>query len=544
MQMPCQIRRLDSGSIVQQQVEHAMAKSKVTGLADWAQDACARVKKSPQVAPTVLVVVLAWELGVLFFEASKKLFWYDELLTVHVSSLQPFSLFLKALRAGVDGMPLGYYLVVRAVRMLPGDPHVILRLPSILGYLMTLLGVYWFARKRLPAIAGLAAVLLITLSPFRDYAIEARSYSLLVGLLAISAVLWQRIGEKRFMAPLFVLFLTLAVSSHQLAVVVISAFGVAELTWIFLSRRIRWWVWIACLFATSPFFLSLPILLHYREVFGKNFWARPSWFEAIRTYGFYLGINPKLALVLIAFFGIVASQSLLRMIRKPGGEGSPVGRDFEPHEIILFSGFLYFPAILVVLTVFLHSGYHARYGWPGILGLVLGTVYLVRSIWFKSHSTYLLMALLIGFACQGGIDVMNLHKASSGRADERWTSLAELSRSEPDIPVVIGSPIAYLEATEYSPPELRSRLVEVVDADNATRLIGADTADKTDLLLAQFIPLHVEDLAAFQVAHQKFILRSGGADDWFTLYLVEKGYHLSLLSKDSGPGSSIYIAER
>ena len=495
--------------------------------------------KSPQFASTLLVAVLVWEFGVLFFEASKKLFWYDELLTFHVSTLQPFSLFWRALKAGVDGMPLGYYLLVRVARILPGDPHVTLRLPSVLGYLMVLFGVYWFARKRLPAFAGLAAVFLITLSPFREYALEARSYSLLVGFLAISAVLWQRIGEKRFMTPLFALFLTLAVSFHHLAVVVISAFGVAELTWTLLSRRIRWGVWAACLLATSSFFMSLPILVHYRNIFSKNFWSRPNWGTVIGTYGSYLGLDSTLALVLIAFFGIVVGESLLRMCRTPGREGSLDERDFGLPEIILVGGFLCFPAILVVLTKCLHSGYTPRYGWPAILGLVLGSVYLVRSIWLKPSSTYLLVALLLAFAYQGG---RSLNKAGSSRVDERWTSLAELSHSEPNIPVVIGSPIAYLEAAEYSPPELRGRLVEVVDADNATRLVGADTPDKTNRLLAQFIPLHVEDLAAFQVTHQKFILRSDGRYDWFTQYLVERRYHLSLLSKDAG--SSLYIAER
>ena len=52
----------------------------------------------------------------------------------------------------------------------------------------------------------------MTLSPFRLYAVEARPYALVVGFLAISAVLWQRIGEKRFMTPMFAVFLTLAVS--------------------------------------------------------------------------------------------------------------------------------------------------------------------------------------------------------------------------------------------------------------------------------------------------------------------------------------------
>jgi hypothetical protein len=525
--------------------EDMKAKLKLSALTGRAGYTCTRVMTSPQFAPAVLVTILVWEFGILLFAARRMVFWNDELLTFHISGLQPFSFFWKALKAGVDGMPLGYYLLVRAARMLPGDPHVTLRLPSILGYLMTLLGVYWFARKRLTAIAGLVAVVLITLSPFRGYALEARSYSLLVGFLAISAILWQRIDKKRFMTPLFAVFLTLAVSCHHLAVVAISSFGIAELTWTLLSRRIRWGVWAACLLATSPFFMSLPLLLHYRDIFGKNFWSQPHWDTVISTYGSYLGFDTTPALVLIAFylafFGIVVGASLLRMCWTPR-EGSLDERDFGTPEIILVGGFLYFPALLVVLTKLLHSGYAPRYGWPAILGLVLGWVYLLRPIWLKSSSAYLLVALLIGFAFQDGNDVLGLYKAGSIRVVKRWTSLAELSRREPGIPVVIGSPEDYLEAAEYSPPELRDRLVEVVDADIATRLVGTDTPDKTNRLLAQFIPLHVEDLAAFQVTHQKFLLLSGGRHDWFTQYLVERRYRLRLLSKEAG--SSLYIAER
>jgi len=222
-------------------------------------------------------------------------------------------------------------------------------------------------------------------------------------------------------------------------------------------------------------------------------------------------------------------------------KGSPDESSFFPPEIILFSGFLCFPALLIVLTKLLHSGYTPRYGWPAILGLVWGSVYLVRSIWSKFSSIYLLAALLITFAYQGVSDVRRLSQPSSSTLDERWISLAELSRSEPGIPVVIGSPILYLEAAEYAPPELRDRLVDVVDPDMATRLVATDTPDKSNLILSQFIPLHVEDLASFQAAHQKFILRSGGNYDWFTKYLVENRYRLKPLSKDAG--SSLYIAE-
>jgi 4-amino-4-deoxy-L-arabinose transferase-like glycosyltransferase len=276
--------------------------------------------------PGLLAAIVIWEFGVLLFEASKKLFWYDEIVTFHISGLQPFSLLLSALKAGADAQPLGYYLIARAANMLPGDPLVTLRLPSILGYLMTLLGVYWFVRKRLPAIAGLAAVILIALSPLRAFALDARPYALLVGFFAISAVLWQRIGEKRFMTPLFALFLTLAVSCHAYAVVATSFFAIAELTWTFRSRRIRWGVWAACLLTTTPFVIDIPFLLHFRDVYGKNYWAHPGWRRAFTTYGYYIGaeINRNFPFihspqsVLLLFFGLGAGYWLLRSYSSQG----------------------------------------------------------------------------------------------------------------------------------------------------------------------------------------------------------------------------------
>jgi hypothetical protein len=385
------------------------------------------------------------------------------------------------------------------------------------------------------------AVVLITLSPFRDYAIEARSYSLLVGFLSISAVFWQRIGERWFMTPLFALFLILAVSCHHLAVVAISSFGFAELTWIIWSRRIRWGVWATFLLATIPFFLGLPLLFHFQEVYGAHFWARPSWGTAITTYRNYLMAGGLwLTLVLIVFFGIVAGKSLMRMLLRPNAR--LFDRDFDPPEIILVGGFLFFPALLVVLTKLLGAGYTPRYGSPAIIGLVLGAVYLFFNIRLKPYLTQLLGALLIVFAVQGSYDFTRLAKAGSTSSDERWTKLAELSCDEIVIPVVIGSGLRYLEAANYAPKELRDRLVQVVDADNAIRLVGTDNVDTANHLLAQFIPLRVEYLVPFQAAHQRFILYSGGGSEWFTQYLVEKRYHLRLLLKDAG--YSIYMAER
>lgn len=520
----------------------AADRSSLSGqLASTARQAgCAlsQLMASPRLIPAFLILVLVSESVVLFLRASRAPFWYDELLTLHVSSLRPLPLIWKALQACADGMPAGYYLLVLLARQSPADTHVAMRLPSLVGYLLSLLGIYLFVGKRFPASARLVAVLLITLSPFREYALEARSYAALVGLLAMAACCWQRVDEKRFMTSWFTFFLTLAVSMHHLAVVSLACFGIAELTWSFLSCRLRWRIWIACLIATTPFLLSLSILLHYQEVLGKQFWSPSKWSSALSTYSFYLGLDVTHALVMVVIIGLAIGSLLLQILRTH--EALSAEPDFSPPEVVLIGGFLFYPILLVALTTLLCSGYTPRYGWPAVLGLVLGSVYLLRLSWLTSSSAKLLWALLIVFTIQSRRDLKMLATPAQGM-EQRWARLAELSRGEPGLPVVIGSGMSYLEAATYAPGELRDRLVEVIDAHMAARLVHMDTIDQTVRSLAQFTPLRIEQLALFQAAHPRFLLYSGGVEDWLTLYLIENRYHLRMLSKDAEFG--IYLAE-
>lgn len=508
------------------------------------------VTASPLFGPLLLVSIVGWESGVLLLKASTRPFWYDELLTFYLSGLHPFSVFWRALLAGVDAMPPGYYLIVRLVRMVPGNPLVTLRLPSIFGYVLTLLGVYWFARKRLSVLAGLTAVLLISLSPFRGYAVEARSYALLVGFLATAAVLWQRMDDRRFMTPLFAVCLALAVACHTLAMVTILIFGMAELMWTYSSHRIRWGVWTACLFATVPFFLSLPLLLNFRRIVGNSFWSRTQWSWLTATYYLYLRVG-EYVLVVAVLLGIVIGMSLLMALGKPGDERPE--DNFSLPELVLVGGFVFYPALLVVLTKLLSAGYVPRYGWPAIFGLVLGLVYLLRSTW--AASAQLLIALLIVFA---GLSIYDFPKASSTvrytpwgfdpasltpeGMEERWMRLNALCRDKPSTPIVIADCHHYLEAVQYSPPELRDRLVELFDTNNAIRLVGTADGEREDRLLAQFVPLQVKDLTSFESEHHEFVLYSGGLFDWLTRYLIEQRYHLTLLALDDN--DSVYMVKK
>jgi ABC-type multidrug transport system fused ATPase/permease subunit len=380
--------------------------------------------------------------------------------------------------------------------------------------------------------------------------VEARSYALLVGFLTTAAVLWQRLDERRFITPFFAASLAFAVACHTLAVVTILIFGMAELIWTYSSHRIRWGFWAACLFATVPFFLSLPLLLNFRRIVGNSFWSRTQWSWLSATYYLYLRVG-EYVLVLAVLLGIVIGTSLLLALGNSGDERPE--DNFSLPELVLVGGFVFYPASLVVLTKLLHAGYVPRYGWPAIFGLVLGLVYLLRSTW--AASAQLLIALLIVFT---GLSIYDFPKASlttrytpwgidppslsPDGMEDRWRRLNALCRDEPRTPIVIADCHHYLEAVQYSPPELRERLVELFDANNAIRLVGTADGEREDRLLAQFVPLQVENLTSFESEHHKFILYSGGLFDWLTRYLIEQGYHLTLLAQNDN--DSVYMVER
>ena len=122
---------------------------------------------------------------------------------------------------------------------------------------------------------------------------------------------------------------------------------------------------------------------------------------------------------------------------------------------------------------------------------------------------YVLTALLVGFLYQSLRDLYVLRNPAAA-FDEKWAKLEALCRDEPAVPIMIGSGLRYLEARQYAPASLQSRLVHVANPELAVRFTGTDSADETNLRLSQFTPLELQQIAPFEAAHRRFILYSDG----------------------------------
>ncbi|MCL6545395.1 MAG: glycosyltransferase family 39 protein [Bryobacteraceae bacterium] len=334
----------------------------------FTREACESTLQSPRGSLAVLAGLMGLSFVARAVSAGAKPFWFDELFTVLMAGLPSMAKVREVLAAGADAMPLFYYWLEKQAGTLPLDPHVAFRLPSVAGYVLAIAGVYFFVRRWLSPAAGLIAALVLALSPFREYAIEARPYALMVGFIALAAAFWQRIDDGRRYPLLLGASLALGVASHHYTVVALVCFGMAELTVVWLRRRWRWRAWIPLAAATAPFWLGLPLLLRFRQVAGPHYWAKPDWTGITSTFplsGLPLAyFVPWILAILVALmeWSRLDSESLSGSITRHG---------MALPEMVLSGSLLMFPVILLLATHASGGGYTLRYNWPFIVGFAI-----------------------------------------------------------------------------------------------------------------------------------------------------------------------------
>ncbi len=212
-------------------------------------------------------------------------------------------------------------------------------------------------------------------------------------------------------------------------------------------------------------------------------------------------------------------------------------------ELVLITGFLLYPAALVILALLSGSGYVPRYGLTAVFGLARAASYLFRGIWQYRHSVVLTGALLIFVLVRAGLEAGWAVTPLPTSPEQSWARVIELTRREPGLPIEVTLGALYQELVQYALRELSSRFTYQADPEPAVRLTGADTADRSNSIVARFVPLKVMDRKSFQAAYPRFLLFSAGGEmDWLTSYLKQSGGSLQPLANQAG--ITIYMARR
>jgi hypothetical protein len=199
---------------------------------------------------------------------AKRRFWYDELFTVYLCRLPHFSDIWAALMDGLDFNPPILYLTTRLSHQLLGDSPVTTRFPQMIGFLVMCLCLYVFVRRRCGQVYGFAAMCFPLVTAAYSYSSEARAYGIVLGFCGLSAVSWQTAaqGGRRRIA-LAVLFFSIAglILTHCFTVLILIAFGVAELTRLWVRRKTDWPVWTCAVTPLTFALIYIPMLRHVKS---------------------------------------------------------------------------------------------------------------------------------------------------------------------------------------------------------------------------------------------------------------------------------------
>jgi len=496
--------------------------------------ACERTLQSPKGSLAMLAGLLGLSFVARAVSAGAKPFWFDELFTVLMAGLPSMAKVREVLAAGADAMPLFYYWLEKQAGRLPLDPHIAFRLPSIAGYVLATVGVYFFARRWLSPAAGLISALVLALSPFRDYAIEARPYALMVGFVAVGATLWQRIDDGWPYALLLGASLGLGVASHHYTVVALVCFGLAELTVLGLRRRWRWRAWIPLAVATGPFWLGLPLLLRFRQVVGPHYWAKPDWTGVTSTIllsGLSLGYFVPFVLA-----SVLGLAHLLRRRRQNTGEVLREAGASVP-DLLLAGMLLGFPVLLLGITLATGGGYVPCYNWPFIIGFAALCGWAAESFLNRTVVLWFCAALACSLCLREGFElVTNWNHDPRSRYTQALRNLAEVEPLlEPKLPIARAEISESLALFYYAGREAPARLTAPADAEAQRRYTGRGTVPLVMLALSRAIPLNVQRTGEFLASHPRFyVWLSPQQPLWLLHDLKRRGVQLRLAAVGRG----------
>jgi Dolichyl-phosphate-mannose-protein mannosyltransferase len=461
--------------------------------------------------------------------AASKPFWYDELCTVAIARQPSISAIRKALEHAADSHPPTYYFLERFADYFLPNPHIALRLFSILGFCCIVFCVFVFVRKQASAVCALLCSAMTVMSTFYDpYAVEARGYALMSACAAIALVCYQRVDRTRWVL-LMGLSLAAAGAFQYYAVFALFPFAIAECAFFLQTRRPRLGVWAALAFGLLPLIVFWPLLSLLKRYYGSSFWAKPTLTGVLGVFGWFFNLSPHwgIAITAAASIGVVAIM-VSEFVRED--RDSHRARDLF-HERVLVLGLLALPLAAFVAMKITHGGLTERYMLPAGLGLPLAAGYILPRF---DRRLVALVGVFLFFGLAAQESSFWLHQRHHlGKIISPAQEVEEFVKKagRPDLPVVVSDARDYFQLTYYGSPAWVTRLVVLEDAPKALAYSGSDNVDKQLLILRSYVPLQVYEFHDFVAKHPEFLLYSEGTMfDWWPARLVEDGCVLRLVA--------------
>jgi mannosyltransferase len=386
-----------------------------------------------------LIAIMLVAAGLRLYDLGGPSFWFDEVLTVSLSSA-PLGEIAANVRNAEQTPPLFHY-VMHGWMGLFGLSEFAVRLPAALCGIASVWMTYKLGRHLMGRWEGLICALLMAISPFQViYSQEARVYSALMLTALLSTYMFVKVlregGLRNEMH--YVLATGLMYWVHLHSVFVVAA---QQICWIYLHvarerpadvRRISPARWIYLTGAALALFIPwMPTVWYWIHGVSQAFWigAMSPWLLP-QSYAMYAGS----AVMLIALLGL-GSLGLMKMPRWQG---------------VLLVGLLLIPVIVPYgISLLTRPLFIPRYAIASAIGLYLlaarGVIALPRPAWRIAS-----VAALAGLSAYGMIGV---RERLAPKPDVRGATRYVIGSSHPGDVLALNAGNANLTLRHYTRDE-------------------------------------------------------------------------------------------
>ena len=492
-----------------------------------ASDELARWLSTHAWAPLLGLAMITW-LSVT--DSAARPFWFDEIFTVHLAGLPTVGDILQALSKGVDAQPPLFHLITRLVQRLFGNGEVATRLPALAGYLLMTVCLYLFVRRRTNSLFGCVAALFPAVTLAFEYSYEARPYGMVLGFSALALWCWQEaatgLHRKLALAGLW-LSLSLAVASHYYAVLAFVPIAMGELIRIVQRRRIDLPIAIAGGLAGMVALAHLPLIHGVMASYSEHPWNSVTLrftYEAFQSI--LLPAAVPMALSFVALY-------LMCLVDDTPEPPALCGAGLTAAETGACLGYLLLPACGYLLGRTVTHMMTDRY----VLSLVVGLAVLFACAFYNASRGRAIAGLAL-LVIMGGTFVAR-NGTRLWKSQQNPYSTFSLPSQNPDLPLVVGSPLYFAPLVHYGNSNVTSRMVYLFDSDLAYRYLGMNATDRNVEIAGPVFRWPVTRYGDFASAHPRFFLFSSPGSNWVEKKLVADGARLELLSSQAE--SALYL---
>jgi hypothetical protein len=452
----------------------------------------------------VLLVQVALYFAAAFALAAIKPFWFDELITFNIARQQsPSAIWHLLLRAADPNPPLSHIFTALSMHFF-GSSEIAVRLPAICAGAITIVCIYEFLLRRLPAVFAASGVFFYLTTHAFDYAYESRSYSYMICFSVAALLAWRWTHESRrqgLAALLLAAALAGAVSSNYYGVLIFFAIAAAELVSTVERRGIAWRVWLALTAGAIPMIAYLPLIHAAEARFSPFAWNKPYPEFMVDAYSQMLETSVWLALAAVNSVVVILIYERIHL----GVRRTPILRLPEFVAVSVVAGF---PVIGYLMSLTRGGMLSPRCVIAFCIGVSIAVAISAFKLIGRSAlaSLLFLLATFCWFAYHAG-DIAGDYSNQRQALDRIMVMLPSQGT------IVVPDSLLATTLHFYAPPPLARRVVFAMDLPAIRKYKREDSPEQNLAAAPQIYSVPIVPLDEFQQDHPVYYIL-GPDDNW------------------------------